>query len=582
MFKRNHAIAAAFLSGLAFSSAHAVVVYDPGALGFESSTQSMWGTGDAFQKSDSVFVGTQWTNKTATIGGIAGSEDEVVIPAIGATYVPVYEPKIWIPTPSWSNPLAGHYSGCGCWKNVQVTPAIDAITADTRTGAEINVHTSGKVGLEFGYSIDSGSVDTVANFQASAALPDVVNAAEFFSIDTSSIFADGSIQTQSPTAEAYISAIMNLSGSVDAQVCALTFGCKSSGSATLPTVTLDQKILSIDPGSLKILDGFLPSGDPLAEVPILNQGLTLEGGVSATPPAVGFKLTNSFGGSLVNTLPSPAVTADLAEISLNAPDISTSGTGGGEKVTSSGRDDLLSAQLDIDGAATIFAGLPPTGLNFDLVDVGVFKMGASLDLIDVDAGPVLGLTQDFEFTPTLMVNLDFSNPIQISGMTGLQSSWSGLWSDLPDFAITQTTTFTPTFWLDAMLTNTMGLDIGLVGTLDLLKLGATASVAGIDLLHFNPISLNQLLGLDNSLFETDKLGFSIYSDTFGLGGFNTITGAAFTLGVGSGPVIGGGTSGGGGSASVPEPGSLWLLLTGLLALVRLPKMNGTRMKPGCA
>jgi hypothetical protein len=337
----------------------------------------------------------------------------------------------------------------------------------------------------------------------------------------------------------------------------------------LPGVNLDQRILSIDPGSLKILDGILPSGEALAEIPILNQSLTLEGGVAVAPPSVGFKVSSSQGFS-IGTLPAGSVTADMAEITLNAPDISTSGTGGGTSVTSEGRDDILTATLDLDGAATILGGLPPVGLNFDLIDVPGFKFGASLDLIDVDAGPVLGLTQNFEFKPTLMVNFAFSNPVQIPGFADPQSTWTGLWKELPQFALSAATTFTPTFWLDAMLTNDMGLDLGLFGTLDLLKLGATATVGGIDLLHFNPISLNNLLGLDNELFNTDKLNFSIAKETFALGGFNMITGPSFSFGIGSPPVIGDGGNPGGGATSVPEPGTWLLLLTGLVAMLKLP------------
>ena len=272
-----------FASTLIFSNASAAIIYDSGALAFESSGQSMWDSGTAFRKEDSVFLGTQWTNKTATIGGIAGSADEVVIPPTGAVTTPIYEPRIWVPAPTWSDPFRGYWTGCGCTKNITLIPATNGVTIDTRTGAELNVHTSGKVGLEFGYAIDSGSVDTTATFQALAELPDVVQASEFFSINTSSIFDDGSIKTQSPKAEAYISAIMQLSGSIDAQACALTFGCASSGSLALPTVNMDQRILSVDPNSLKILDGIMPGGDALAEVSIFNQSLTLEGGATLAP-----------------------------------------------------------------------------------------------------------------------------------------------------------------------------------------------------------------------------------------------------------------------------------------------------------
>lgn len=535
-------------------SAAAVISYNAGTLDFQSANQSMWGPGTAFSKSESVFLGTQWTNKTATIGGIAGDANQVIIPAIDAAYITLYEPKIWVPTPTWSDPFKGHYAGCGCNKQVQITPNIPAVTVDTRTGAQLNVHSSGKVGLEFGYSITSGFVDTQANFNAAASLPDQVAASQYFNLNPTSDFSNGNIDTQSPTLDAHMSTILQLSGSVDAKACATTFGCATSGSVNLPNVNLDQRILSVDPNSLKVLDGIGPGGQPFAEVPIANQTFTLEGGATVAPPVVGFKLTGPLGVTIASSLPpTPSVSADLAEVTLFAPNIATSGVGSNAPVTSSGRDDILSAQLDIDGAATFMAGLPPVGLNFDLIDTPVFKLGASLDLIDVKAGPVLGLTQNFEFNPTLMTTIDFSKPVQIAGMAGLQNSWTGKWSDLPDFALTETTTFSPTFWLDATLTNKMGLDLGLSGTLDLLKLGATATVGGLDLVNFDPISLNNLLGIDDTLFSTPKLQFSLFSNTFDLGGFNRVMGTPFTLMVAA-------------AGAVPEPAILWLLTLGLAGL----------------
>jgi hypothetical protein len=540
----------ALITVFAVGAAHANVIYDAGTLGFQSTGQSMWDSGTAFRESASTFVGTTWTNATATIGGIAGSEDAVVIPAIGAITVPVYEPRIFVPTPTWTNPLKGYYTGCGCWRDVTVTPATNAVTADTRTGAELNVTTSGKAGLEFGYSIDSGSVDTTVNFQAIADLPDAVDTGQLFSLGTDSVLASGAIATQSPTIQAYINTVMQLSGSVDATACALTFGC-ATGSVALPTVDMNQSILSVDPNSVKVLDG-LVNGQPLAELPILNRGFTLEGGATIAPPVVGFKLTGPLGGTLFSTLPpTPAVTVDLATATFNVPNIATNGLATGDSITSSGRDDLLSLQLDIDGAATLFGGLPPFGGNVDLIDSGPFKLGASLDFIDVDAGPVLGVTQNFEIEPTLMATLSFSNPVQIAGFTDPQTIWSGRWSDLPQLAITETTTVTPMFSIEAMLTNTLGLDLGLTGTLDVLKLGVTGLIAGVPVLDSDSISLNNLLGVGDTLFQTSRIGFSVYDDTFSLGGFNQILGSPFTLV----------------ARQVPEPASLTLLMSGLLLLL---------------
>ncbi|MDT8383899.1 MAG: PEP-CTERM sorting domain-containing protein [Gammaproteobacteria bacterium] len=532
---RAGAIAATCALLMLSAGAHAAAIaYDAGTLNFESTGQSMWGTGAAFRKEESVFVGTQWTNKTASFGGIAGSVTSTTVN---------------------TNPLWAAWWTCKntidvlCGDEPAKWPV--TTTVDTRTGAELKVTSSGKVGLEFGYSIDSGSVDSTVQFSALADLPDApVETTDIIDLNANSLLDSGTIETQSPKVEAYISAIMQLSGSVNAKACGILLGC-AEGSTAIPTVDMDQRILSVDLNSLKVLDGILPGDEPLAEVPILNQSLTLEGAASPLPPYAGFKLTGPGGLTLASTVPpGPAVSVDLAEIEVQIPDIETSGTKSGPgTISSSGRDDFLSAQLDLDGAATLLGGLPPLGLNATLIDIPGIKVEASLDLIDADAGPVLGITQKFDLVPTLMVELAFSNPLQIAGMLDPQTSWTGKWSDLPDFSLFETTTFSPTYWIDAMLTNDFGIDLGLIGTLDVLKLGATASVAGVEVLGIGPISLNGLLGLGNTLFETDKLDFSVYDFSFGLGGFERIAGNEFTIGV-----------------RVPEPGTIGMLLIGLFAM----------------
>src|SRR3546814_8626030 len=50
------------------------------------------------------------------------------------------------------------------------------------------------------------------------------------------------------------------------------------------------------------------------------------------------------------------------------------------------------------------------GAGLELIDSGGFKIEAQLDALDIDAGPDIGITQDFELVPTLMAHLDFSSP----------------------------------------------------------------------------------------------------------------------------------------------------------------------------
>jgi len=77
-------------------SSFADIIYESGTLVFESSGQSMWESGGAFVQEESVFLGTEWSNRTATIGGILGSANEIIIPASGALYGTYYQPKVLV------------------------------------------------------------------------------------------------------------------------------------------------------------------------------------------------------------------------------------------------------------------------------------------------------------------------------------------------------------------------------------------------------------------------------------------------------------------------------------------------------
>lgn len=523
------------------TTSQAAMVYDAGELGFSTTGQSMWGTGAATQFADSVFVGTQWTNRTTSLGGFTGSLSQVTVNTNPAWWV--WQACSATGAPSW---VCGSEPSRGTVRTV----------VDTRTGAQMDLTSSGKFGLEFGYAIDSGSVGASADFSALAVLPtDALLSGQFFNLQPTATLNYGSITSQSPKAEAYINAIAELSGSVSASACLITLGCTPRATASLPTLDAHRPILSIDPGSLKVLPDLLPAPDPadprlpLAEVALLNQELTLEGALSATG-VPGFKLSTSQFTIASTVPPVPAINVDLASIQFNLPDIATSGGLQGDAIRSSGRDDFIQARVDIDGVAAM-TGFPPTGLGIDLVDAGGFKIGMQFDALDIDAGPDIGITQDFELRPTLMTRLDFSTPILIQGFTGPQAFWQGRWDQFPDIALLDTTTVSPTFWIDAMLTNSLGIDLGLTGTMDILKLTFNASAGGVDIIGTSPISLNSLLGLGNELFSTDKLRFPVYSTPFLLEGFDPIHAAAFTLEVAS---------------RVPSPGTLALMASALIAV----------------
>lgn len=486
------------LLGLQFVASAAIattIVFNPE---FESNDQSMWAPGTAAGFSIDRFLGVQW-NESASVGGIVGSVGAINIPTPHVILPSGFECHGFLCT-------SGHFHNPG---HAEVHNS--TIIVDTRLGATVDVSTSGKVGFQFGLTADSGSVDTTVQFNATLLAPDAGTVAlgEFFNLNPSSSLAGGTLSTNFPELSVSLDAIVGVRASASAVACVPPFGCAPGSTGELGFADQTIPIVSFNdpssPGQIKIL-GLLD-------------------------PAI-FQFDNEI------SIPGP-LGGSLGGITVHVPDINATGGVIGNKLTASGGDDLLKVTADLDGLALAPLGLPGGGVSFN---AGILSVSA--DLIDIDMGPIITILQNFEFTPTLMVQLVFDSAVQIAGFATPQTLWSGAWSALPNIALLSLNTLvTPTFSIQGLFLNETGLGIDGIFQLDILKASFALQAFGLvfDLGQIGP--LFQILERTN-LFNTPPL----FSNSYLLGGFNTALGQSFLL------------------TTVPEPGSLILIVLGLVML----------------
>ncbi len=482
----------------------APVTVDFGSLDFSSTNQGMWGAGVAAGLNIDRFLGTTW-NESATVGGIIGEISNTSI-----SWPHLHAPSGWECHGFLCS--GGHFHNSG-----GIHIHTNSLTLDTRSGAQLDVQTSGKVGFQFGLQADSGSVDTDVKFNASVLLPDAGSVAlgEFFNLNPDSILADGMLSTNFPELTVNLDAVVGVRASVDnAFACVALLGCTAKASTgelgfadqTIPIVSFNDPG---SPGQIKILGALDPAAFQF------NSEISIPGAIPGS----------SLGG-----------------VTVNVPDINAVGGVVGNKLVASGEDDLIKLTADLDGLALAPLGLPGGGVSFN---AGILSVSA--DLIDIDMGPILKVVQDFEFTPTLMVDLLFDNPVMIAGMVGMQNAWSGLWNSMPDIAMTVAETrITPTFYIDGLFTNNTLLGIDGIFQLDILKASFALEALGFsfDLGSLGP--LFQILERTN-LFNTPPL----YSQSFALGGFGEIVGQSFLIS----------------TVTVSEPAAILLLTMGIVLMI---------------
>lgn len=494
------------------ATATAAATYDPGTLLFETTGQSMWGSGQALTLDRSLFLGTTWNSPTARIGEIIGNANQVIIPGTNSYTVTI--------------PCVGVFGGClpGTGRSYTV-PGIPPVTADTRTGAVLSAQTSGTAGLNFNLKADSGSVGANLGYAAALNLPDAIAPGTFFSLNpTSALAGSSAFTTNFPEVSAKVDAVFGAKATFGAQGCLAPVGC-ANGSTTVGFDPVTQELV-----------GFNQNGDGAIRVL----------GIDGLSPSLPFGF-----GEVIQIPPNSPL--NVGNVTVHLPNIDTLGTPTGGALASAGGDDLLDLRLDLDGLAFAAFGLPSVlGQSFELElgSLGALEIG--YDLVDVELGPTITIEQFFELDPTLMVTLDFDAPVLLDGL-GEVMSLTVPWDALPDLALTDANpvTVTPTFDLDVLLTNRTRLGIDGVFTVDFLTAFASVDFFGLsaDLGTLGPL----LPGIDQrgNLFNSP----SLFDQTFALGGFDPIIGPSFILGALTGP-----------GTTVPEPASGALLVAAVAAL----------------
>ena len=574
------------------NTAHGSLVnYD---LRFATSGQSIWDTGNSLRLDETKFLGVQWQNQSVSIDAITGTESNNVPNPLRLTYDAAFATcnalfsanacingqtaQVGIPAlgsrPSVrscsrfavtckiarlgdiSQRAAYDVALATCKLGASTSTCINGqsfkapvvalgtappqfLNVDTRTGFALNGSTDGRVGLELGLSVDSGSVDAIVSYEVALDIPDttLLNKENPIHFNANSVLAGtNTLSTSFSSLSASVNAIMELSGAVSAEGCFIPGGCVTGGDSF--NIDETASVLSFNE------DG--------------QGGILLLG---QTPSDLGVD-------SIANGFPLDLDIAGLATATLHLTQPNASG--GLDNTTktlkASGHDDLFDFILDVDNIVATSAGVPGLfGSSTDIPALG----SIGYDIINVAMGPTIDLKQDFELDPTLFVSLAFDKAVEIGG--NLVTEMVSAWDLLPSITfIDDITTVTPTFFLETLLTNQTFLDFELDFGIDLLQIGYDFGLLGQ-----GSLGIGNVLDKSVDLFESPNL----YSKAFALAGFDLQIGDSFVIDFLSGskgpqnssalsalnPIV---LPGG---QAIPEPATFLLFLLALFGIHRSSK-----------
>ena len=408
-------------------------------------------------------------------------------------------------------------------------------------GVKVEGQTSGKIGLETGWSIDSGTVNTQLPFSFEIDIPDrrnLTNNGTFaFGVTSATLDSQAFLETVSPSLQLYADLIVKAQASLDVQGCYDAFFTSDCGSASVELLDFDttRELLSVNTGpdrdnaekdgQIRVLDGFKElfaagaTAKDLIETEKDENGKTKKVSIKLEPVV-------SVGGSPIIEV--DVRIPDITEKSTLSNSVNLGGNGQNNILGTSGTDEFLNLNVDIDQLGTNLRILPPLGGNAS-VDFGVGSISTEFDLLDLSFIPSLSLDQDFSLSiDKIGVSYEiqrFDNlgnifSTQLLVANNLTDEFNLIWND------NQSINITPIYQISASLHNQTGVSVNFDFNVDILKGSISAEIFGIDIGNDSFGPLAQLGNFD--LPSADLL--TLFSNSFDLGGFSKIAGETIGLG----------------------------------------------------
>jgi hypothetical protein len=429
-------------------------------------------------------------------------------------------------------------------------PLLPCIKAGAAAGIELETYVLPYLKMEF----DPGTFDAKVEYAPSVVYQSEGLGVDFSKLDTKSNLVDSKSEFRLDAPSLFLETGVNIEANVNLFAEACLLGCFLDETFNLYSTDFKVPLIKLDtgsgekPGSEATFIVFNPNPDEV----LVNIGnlIANPGGelietfkdslyTDATPLLVGTvdgKLSEQLSEENQKKWQDAKDSISSAPISVgfslpfSEDDGASVGFSGGTASKSIGGE-LLSLQLDLDQVLGYAFGLKD-GAKFSLDQFGVDTgpVTGSIELGDAKVGPVIELKTDVSLSPELMVNLKFDNEVRIRGQIGKQTSYDGKWDDLPEIALSaesnilgvnenvndKTVSATPTFSVNANVSNHTYLDLKAKATIDLLSVEIDIKGDGLPGLEFGPVLSYE--AKSSSLYQVD-----LFKDTFAVNNWNALS-----------------------------------------------------------